>query len=237
MDGWIILVFVVFAIVGIVGIYFSYQAQQRRLMELTQFAAARGWRFDASKDHSHDGRYEHFSLFTQGSDRYAYNTIRGALAVDGQSWPLQLGDYHFTTQQTSGKTTTTVTHALSYVLLETPHLGLPDLFIRREGFFDKIASVLGFDDIDFESAQFSDRFIVKSRDKRFAYDVLHPRMMEFMLEGDAPTMDFRQGQCCLNLGEKCWSPGDFEEVIGWVQEFYAHWPRHVTNVKGVVGRE
>ncbi len=228
MDGWIILVFVVFAIVGIVGIYFSYQAQQRRLMELSQFAAARGWRFDAAKDTSHDSRYEHFSIFTQGSSRYAYNTIRGALPVDGQSWPVQLGDYHFTTQQSNGKTTTTVTHTLSYVVLETTHRELPDLFIRREGFFDRIASALGFDDIDFESEEFSRKFIVKSSDKRFAYDVLHPRMMEFMLGEPAPTMDFRDGRCCFHLGEKCWSPGEFEQVLSWAAEFFAHWPRHVT---------
>ena len=228
MDGWIILIFVAFAIVAIVAGYFSYQAQQKRIIELSQFAATRGWQFDTAKDRSHDARYEHFSLFTQGNDRYAYNTIRGALAVEGQHWPVQLGDYHFTTKQSNGKSTTTVTHALSYVLLETPHLGLPDLFIRREGFFDKVASVLGFDDIDFESAEFSDRFIVKSRDKRFAYDVLHPRMMEFMLDGAPPTIDFRRGQCCMHLGEKCWSRSEFEAVLAWVVEFFSRWPRHVT---------
>lgn len=229
MEGWIFLVFLAFAALAIVGGYYSYLAQQKRITELSQFAANKGWRFDPSKDHSHDTRYAHFSLFDQGSNRYAYNTICGALVVAEKLWPVQLGDYHFTTQQSNGKTTQTVSHTLSYLLLETPHLGLPELFIRREGFFDKIVSVLGFDDIDFESAEFSDRFIVKSPDKRFAYDVLHPRMIEFLLDGNPPTIDLQRGECCLGRSEKCWSPAEFEETLAWAGAFFERWPRHVTS--------
>jgi len=226
-DSFVIFVFILFAIIVIVAGYLSYQAQLRRQAELGQLAAKRGWRFDSSKDRSHDERFGDFSIFTQGSNRYAYNTIRGALGIEGRPWSVQLGDYHYQTRESSGKHTRTVTHTLSYLLLETPYLGLPELFIRGEGFFDKVAGFLGFDDIDFESAEFSDRFVVKSGDKRFAYDVIHPRMMEFLLDGPPPTIDFRRGQCCLSPGEKCWSAAEFEAVLGWVQEFYALWPRHV----------
>jgi len=229
MEGWIFLVFLAFAALAIVGGYFAYQAQQQRIAELSQFAASRGWQFDVSKDHSHDARYDQFSLFVQGRNRYAYNTIRGAMAVGEQLWPVQLGDYHFTTQQSNGKTTRTVSHTLSYLVLETPHLGLPELFIRREGFFDKIVSVLGFDDIDFESAEFSDRFIVKSSDKRFAYDVIHPRMIEFLLDGNPPTIDLQRGECCLSRSESCWAPAEFEETLAWATAFFERWPRHVTS--------
>jgi hypothetical protein len=222
-----ILIIVVIAIIAIVAGYFSYQAHLRRQAELAGLAAARGWQYDAAKDHAHDERYGHFSLFTQGSSRYAYNTIRGALKIDGQSWRVQLGDYHYQTTHHNGKHTQRVSHHLSYVIVETPYLGLPELFIRREHLLDKVAGFIGFDDIDFESAEFSDRFCVKSRDKRFAYDVLHPRMMEFLLDGQPPTIDFRRGQSCLSRGEKRWSPAEFEQVIAWAQEFYALWPRHV----------
>ncbi len=37
-------------------------------------------------------------------------------------------------------------------------------------------------DIDLESIEFSEAFVVKSADRRFAYDVCHTRMMEFLLE-------------------------------------------------------
>jgi hypothetical protein len=233
MDGWIILVIIAFAALVIVGGYFSYQAQQKRIAELTQLAASRGWRFDASNDYSHDERFGHYSLFSSGRNGYAYNTLIGALQIGDSAWPVQLGDYHYETTSTStdskGNTTThTNHHYLSYVIVETPYLGTPPLFIRREGFLDKVASFLGFDDIDFESAEFSSRFIVKSKDKRFAYDVIHPRMMEYLLDGDPPTIDLQRGQCCLSRGEQCWSAAEFEATLAWTAEFFARWPQHVT---------
>jgi hypothetical protein len=233
MEGWIFLVFLIVAALAIVGGYFSYQAKQKRIAELSQFAAERGWTFTAAEDYSHDERYGHFSTFTSGRNPYAYNTITGAIAVGDAQWPVQMGDFHYETTSTSrdsnGNTSTkTHHHYLSYLLVTTPHLGTPDLFIRREGFFDKIASMLGFDDIDFESAQFSDKFIVKSSDKRFAYDVIHPRMMEFLLDAKPPIIDLQHGQCCLTLGEHCWTPQEFASTLAWAEAFFERWPRHVT---------
>jgi hypothetical protein len=233
MEGLFIVVFIAIVAAVIIGGYFSYQAQQRRVAELSQFAAARGWQFDSSNDYSHDERYGYFSLFSTGDDRYAYNTIRGALDVEGRTLGVQMGDYHYetTSRSTDSKghtTTTTHHHQLSYLILETPHGEMPALFIRREGFFDKIAGFLGFDDIDLESAEFSDRFKVKSPDKRFAYDVLHPRMMEFLLDGEPPTIDLQHAHCCLTRGEKCWSVAEFEATLAWASRFFAQWPRHLT---------
>jgi hypothetical protein len=200
---------------------------------LSQLAASRGWRFDESKDYSHEERFGHFSSFSSGRNAYAYNTLTGSLAIADAAWPTQLGDFHYETTSTStdgkGNTQTqTHHHYLSYVILQTPYLGAPELFIRREGFFDKIAGLLGFDDIDFESAEFSKRVVVKGSDKRFAYDVIHPRMMEFLLDGDPPTVDLQHASCCLTRGEKCWTVAEFEATLGWAANFFAQWPRHVT---------
>jgi hypothetical protein len=40
---------------------------------------------------------------------------------------------------------------------------------------------MGFDDIDFESEEFSRAFYVTSDNKKFAYDVIHQKMMEYLL--------------------------------------------------------
>ena len=45
----------------------------------------------------------------------------------------------------------------------------------------KIAQALGYDDIDFESAEFSRTFCVRSKDRKFAYDVCHAQMIEYLL--------------------------------------------------------
>jgi hypothetical protein len=224
-----IVFFIIVAALIIAAAFYSHQQQAARRTALAQLATDRGWQFDADNDSSHDSRYSHFSVFNQGHSRYAYNTMRGAVTIGDVAWRLQTGDYHYATTSSNGKSTTTHHHRLSYLILDTPYLGAPDLFIRSEGFLDALAGFMGFDDIDFESAEFSDRFIVKSSDKRFAYDVLHPRMMEFMLAGDVPTIDFRRGQCCLTHGRKCWSPAEFSEVLAWARDFFAQWPRHITS--------
>jgi hypothetical protein len=233
--GLVTLLFVAVIALIIVAAVYSERQRQKRLSELSLLAIERGWQFDSSNDRTVADRYHHFSTLSQGDDRYGYNTLRGNLAVAEFRWPVQMGDYHYETTSTStdskgNTTTTTHDHHLSYLVVETPFLGAPPLFIRQEGFFDRVAGFLGFDDIDFESSEFSKRFYVKSRDKKFAYDIVHPRMMEFLLQGEPPAVDFQRGQCCLSRGERCWSGEEFEATLSWATEFFALWPKHVTSV-------
>ena len=57
----------------------------------------------------------------------------------------------------------------------------PELVIDKEGFFSKVAQALGYDDIDFESHEFSRKFRVRSPNKKFAYDVCNGRMIDYLL--------------------------------------------------------
>ena len=41
--------------------------------------------------------------------------------------------------------------------------------------------MFGYQDIKFESAEFSKTFCVRSPDKKFAYDVCNAKMMEYLL--------------------------------------------------------
>ena len=71
-------------------------------------------------------------------------------------------------------------HWFSFFILTLPAF-FPDLTIRRENFFTKVAEVFGYQDIKFESAEFSKAFNVRSQDKKFAYDVCNAKMMEYLL--------------------------------------------------------
>jgi hypothetical protein len=221
-----VLLFGVAVVVLAVFAYFSYQQRQKRIAELIELSQRLGWQFDSSSDYSHDSRFSQFSVFCRGSSRYAYDTMEGRLRVGNEAWPARMGDFHYQTTSNNGKRTTTHHHHFSYLLVELPYVRLPDLRIRREGFFDKIATAFGFDDIDFESAEFSKRYHVKSSDKRFAYDVVHTGMMEFLLGEDSPTVEIERGWCCLTAGST-WSPAEFEQRVNWVGKFFEHWPTHL----------
>jgi hypothetical protein len=214
---------IVFALIAV----YSYQQQQQRLAELGALARQLDWQFATDNDYSYDDRYGQFSVFCQGSARYAYNTLRGGIRFGDEAWSARMGDYHYQTTSHDGKTTHTHDHHFSYLLVELPYPSLPDLRIRREGIFDALANAFGFGDINFESAEFSKRFHVKSSDKKFAYDVIHPAMMEFLLVDEPPTIEIDGGQCCLTSGSGTWTAIEFRQRLDWVIKFFDLWPKHL----------
>ena len=229
MDGplKIILVLAVIAFVCVIG-YFAWLAEKKRREAMAALARRLGWRFDPSRDRDHDEQYAHFEMFRRGHSRAAHNTLTGEVEIDGRHWPAKMGDFTYKVTSHTGKTTTTHTYRFSYLILHLPFARVPDVFIRREGLFDKLADAFGFDDIDFESAEFSRRFHVKSSDKRFAYDVIHPQMMEFLMAHDNRVIDIENGRCCMSDGRHRWEPQEFEERLLWIQQFFDLWPEHLT---------
>lgn len=207
--------------------YLSHLQNQKRIAELSQVASELGWSFDASKDHDFHHRFSQFDAFGQGHSRYAHNTIHGHLKIEGEEWSVVAGDYHYKITTNNGKSSSTQTYRFSFAIVELPFAHVPDLSVRAEGFFDKIADFLGFDDIDFESAEFSRRFRVKSSDKKFAYAVIHPRMMEFFLDRDPPAIELSQRHCCVRDGNRRWSGAEFRSRFHWIEQFFEKWPRHV----------
>lgn len=180
------LLFLLFVILAIVLVVCSCYAAARRRQELAAWAQSRGLRFSPEREYGLDQRYPGFDAFRKGENRYACNTMRG-------NWNGRalLGlDYHYETHSTDSKgRRQTHHHSFSAVLLDSA-VPLKPLFIRPEGFFDKVTEFLGFDDIDFESAEFSRKFYVKASDRKWAYDVIHPRTMEFLLSRPAFTIQF-----------------------------------------------
>lgn len=174
-----VFLFFVAAVVGIIFLVIhSKKKEQQRNNALAAWCARHQFSLNPSRDHAFDEMFPEFACLRGGSNRYAYNIINGRW--DGRD--LIAFDYHYETHSTDSKgRSQTHHHHFSAVMLRTD-LTLKPLVIRAENLFDKIAGVFGFDDIDFESAEFSRRFCVKSPDRRWAYDVLHPRAIQFLLD-------------------------------------------------------
>jgi hypothetical protein len=228
----IIIVAVMIGLGVAVFAWLHYLAQQKRREAMGDLAIELGWNIDPWPDNSHDEEYAHFEIFTRGHSRSAYNTLTGYINVKDHDWPAKMGDFTYKVTRSSGKRTQTTTYRFSYMILETPYMMAPALLIRPEGFMDKLAGAFGFDDIDFESEEFSRRFHVKSRDKKFAYDICHPRMMAFLLATRPPCVDIERGRCCISDGSRCWEPEQFRATVHWVQQFYDQWPDHVVKELG-----
>ncbi len=209
---------------------------QERLDAMARFADRTGLSFSLARDTSHDDEFAHFEVFRNGFDRYAYNTIFGPIDLGGAIVQCKMGDFHYKTRETytttdsKGRTRTRtriVPHYFSYFILELPYRQMPDVLIRREGFFDKIASAFGKNDIDFESSEFSRKYFVKCDNRKFAYDIINQRMIEFLLETEPGLIDIEHGRICLTNSFTTWSAERFEGSLGWTLKFLEHWPDFV----------
>jgi hypothetical protein len=226
--GVVILVVGVVVVGAIVLIAYAHFEAKKRREALAALAAELGFSFDPDHDVSHDEQYAQFEVFRRGHDRSAYNTMTGAIEIDGRAFPCRMGDFTYKVTSGSGKNRRTTTYRLSYLICHLPFPGVPALLIRRESMMDKLAGVFGFDDIDFESSEFSRRFHVKSPDKRFAYDVVTPKMMEFLMSSSPPVIDVEHGACCVADGTRRWAPVEFKTRMAWVTAFFDLWPDHLT---------
>lgn len=208
--------------------YLSHKAEVKRREEMAALAERLGCRFDPSRDRTHDEMYSRIDVFRQGHSRAAYNTIQGKHEIGGRPFPLKMGDFTYKVTSSNGKSTSTSTYNLSYLILHLP-VQAPDLLIRQENMLDKLAGALGFDDIDFESEAFSRRFHVKCRDRKFAYAVVHPPVMEFLMSGGGspPSISISGGCCCITDGTRRWSPGEFESRLEWLGRFFGLWPDYL----------
>lgn len=229
MEHVLLVVVVVLALaIAVAAAVAAHAATKKRREDLAALAAELGLTFDERRDKSHDDEYAQFEVFRRGHSRYALNTLRGAVVIRDRDWPVKMGDFTYRVTRRSGKNTTTHTYHFSYVIVHAPFARVPDLLVRREGILDKLAGSLGFEDIDFESAEFSRRFHVKSRDRRFAYALLDPRMIEFLLASNPPVIDMEHGACCFTDGTRRWAPQQFREALAWARGFYERWPDHLT---------
>ena len=225
--GVILLSALVGAIAIIAAVFSSIQAKKRR-EALAVFAAEIGFRFDPSKDTRHDDIYRHFAIFRKGHGRVATNTMWGNIEIDGRTYPIKMGDFRYKITSSNGKSSSTRTYNLSYLIAGLP-FDAPGLLVRREHAFDKLTSFIGFNDIDFESAEFSRQFMVKGPDRRFAYDVIDPRMIEFLMSSDPPTIDIEDGSCLLFRRTRRWTPHRVQgRIMEWARAFFDRWPDHLT---------
>lgn len=145
-----------------------------------------------------DARFDNWRIFDsavqlkKGHSRYAYNVVRGYTGFPG----VTAFDYHYAITTSTGKSSSTRHYHVSCVAIALPK-AVPWLTVFEEGLNSKVAQFFGYDDIDFESKAFSDAYCVRSSDKRFAYDVISPAMMEHLMSRPGLVFEIAEGMLIL----------------------------------------
>ncbi len=166
-----------FAALVIVLVVLSAVAARKRREAFAALGQRLGLAFSPDRNRDIAQRFAFLDKLAQGSNRYAFNVLSGTF----RNHQVLAFDYHYETHSTDSKGDRQTHHHHLSCLLLMLEKSFPELNISPEGFFSKIAQGLGYEDIDFESHEFSRTFCVRSKDKKFAYDFCHARLMEYLL--------------------------------------------------------
>jgi len=214
--SWIILIglFVLMLIGGAI-------ASRKRREALQKLADALGLQYKSEPNDVHR-QYEQFRPLSVGRNRRSSNLLHGRRGEI--EWDIF--DYKYRTG--SGKNAKT--HSVGVLVAKVP-IVLPAMEIRPESMFDKIAATVGFDDINFESEQFSRRYHVTCADRKGCYDLIHPQMIEYLLTLPATGWQFA-GRSIALVRNGFYSPGQIEQAMAMVEGFVQRIPEYVRRDRG-----
>jgi hypothetical protein len=167
----ILLILLVIAAV-LATLWLAWKAEQKRRAAFAAWAVARGFTYAHKSDPAVRAIYGFLNRLQVGHSRKGYHVLRG----EWQGRPAAAFEFQYTVG--SGKH-----QQIHHVGVALLHLELvfPELLIGPENVLHRLGEFFGFDDIDFESIEFSRAFQVRCRDKKFAYDFCHTGMMEYLL--------------------------------------------------------
>jgi hypothetical protein len=170
---------VVLAVLAVAAIfYFSYQYQKKRREAFTAWASENGFSYNPNRSRELGRRFVFLNDLNKGSNRYACDSLSG----EYQGYAVDAFTYHYETHSTDSKGNRRTHHHFLGVVAIKIEKSFLEMRLSPEGFFSKIGQFLGFDDIDFESVEFSKKFAVRSKDKKLAYDFCNTGMMEYLLQ-------------------------------------------------------
>lgn len=169
-DGTVLFIF---AVVAVLSAALGLWVQHKRRKALEALAQRLGLQYERRSTEDLAKRYRSLEACSEGSYPHAVNVLRGVY----KGHEIRCFEYRATIKQ--GKHDRRITRGVAVAALPAR---FPQVKIVPEHIGHRLAEVVGAEDIDFESDEFSRKFWVRSDDRRFAYGLIDPRMMEWLLE-------------------------------------------------------
>ena len=167
---WIIAVGIILIAIGTYVMTRYFNKQRTKAFEL--LAESLNFAFSEKADGSLMDSLSSFHLFSQGYSR----RISNVLSVKFNLIPVTIMDYKYTTG--GGKSSHTFQQTV--LVMESNKLQLPRFNLRPERLFDKIGSVFGNKDINFETAPvFSKRYQLRGDDEASVRNLFNERVLEY----------------------------------------------------------
>jgi hypothetical protein len=172
------LVFVGIGLVVIGAVVLSFYLKAKRREAFRAFAQQHGFQYEEQDRFNLLGWP--FALFRRGDGRGIENLVWGTWRGE----PIQAFDYWYYVETTDSKGRRQRSYRRFSCALVEVDAAFPHLELAREGLFSRLADHVGLEDIEFESPEFNRRYNVKAKDRKFAYELLDARMLQWLVNSD-----------------------------------------------------
>ena len=211
MEAVFIIVFIALVIGG--GILYSMHAAKKRREGFIEAAQAMGLQSHPDGDSELMNRFAGFKLFSRGRARKMKNVIQG----DSGEVKIAIFDYQFTT----GNGKQTQTHYQSVVSLQSNEIQCLEFTMRPESMLDKIGSVIGLKDINFDThPNFSKMFVLKSSDEPGIREYFKPPLLEFFETKKGISVEAAHGALFFYRPRKKIKPEEVKDYLSQAYEVY-----------------
>ena len=198
----------------------SWYLKQKRKEALSAFAAKYGF---VHTPHAPPGLLAYsFPLLHKGDGRGAENGLIGTW----KDMTFKAADFWYYEESTDSKGNRSKSYSRFSVAVVDIEAWLPDLAVHREDVMTLIADKVGLKDIEFESEEFNRQFQVKAKDRKFAFELIDPRMMQWLLTCDRNFGFELHGRAILIYSHRL-RPHEMLPLIGSLKEFRDRIPKLV----------
>ncbi len=201
----LLIVGVILSLFGI-AIVLNARYEKKRTEALNAVGEDLGFSFLLTPDEIMHERLRSTELFQRGRGNRSSNYLHRA----SDDVEVLIFDHQYTVS--SGKNSHT--HKQSVVAIRSPQLNLPRFVISPEHFFHRIASAVGYQDIDFDQyPKFSKQFLLRGPDEQAIRDKLQNIDLDHLVSFGAISIEANADHFLVYHAGKRSQPGELQTLF------------------------
>lgn len=174
MPGLLIIILIILVSAGFIG--FIVYTNKKRREDLSVIARQLNLQFFPDGQESLSLYLENLDFFCQGRNRRIRNLLQGDIKRKGKTYSIAIFDYNYTI----GYSDNAKTFVQTVFFFHDQSLSAPAFSLRPEHLFDKLANILGFEDINLaEFPEFSKRYRLQSNQEREVRSLFQADLIKF----------------------------------------------------------
>ena len=196
-------------VVGGSVIYAAVVGERKRREALAQTALMLGFTYLDKVPETVAAGLGNFHLFRRGHSKSGRNLMEGK-SGDAQ---VSLLDYQYTT----GGGKDSHTHRQTLAIFRGGASGVPEFELTPEHWWDKVAQVFGYKDIDFEaSAEFSRRYLLRGPDETAIRAAFGAEALGFFAQNPGWSVESLGGSLAVYRADKRCKPEEIQPFLAEV---------------------